>query len=65
MDALITIAALVSGLVFAAAMAWLERRPRTGLEPRLLPTTPLMFLGLLVVVLAAAHLLAITGVKAP
>jgi hypothetical protein len=50
-------------LALAAVMAWLERRPKTDLNPRMIPTTPLMFLGLLMVVLAAAHLLTIAGIN--
>jgi hypothetical protein len=63
MDTLLTIAAIVAGLALAAVMAWLERRPKTDLNPRMIPTTPLMFLGLLMVVLAAAHLLTIAGIN--
>jgi len=43
-------------------LAWLEKRPRDSLQPRLLPTTPLMlgvgFVGLL----ALVHLLNLAGV---
>jgi hypothetical protein len=43
-------------------MAWLERRPRTSLTPRLLPTTPVLlafaFLGLLSLV----HLVNLFGI---
>jgi hypothetical protein len=44
-------------------MAWLERRRSKDLRPRLIPTTPFMFLGLLIVVLAAAHLLTLSGAR--
>jgi NADH:ubiquinone oxidoreductase subunit H len=59
-ESLLTLAALLAGLALAAAMIWLERKPRARLEPRIVPTTPIMFLGLLIVILAAAHLLALT-----
>jgi hypothetical protein len=62
MEPVLTVGILLGGLGLAAAMAWLERRPKTELNPRLVPTTALMFLGLLVVILAAAHLLTITGI---
>jgi uncharacterized iron-regulated membrane protein len=43
-------------------MAWLERRPRQGFNPRLIPTTPVLlvfgFLGLL----ALVHLLNLYGI---
>jgi hypothetical protein len=58
-ESLLTLAALLSGVALAAAMIWLERRPREGLKPRLVPTTPILFLGLLIVILAAVHLLAL------
>lgn len=57
MEIWITIAALVMGLALAAAMAFLERRPRPDMIPRLVPTTPLMFAGILVAILAIVHLL--------
>ena len=58
-ESFLTLAALLAGLALAAAMIWLERKPRARLEPRLIPTTPIMFLGLLIVIVAAAHLLAL------
>lgn len=63
LDVLVTSFLLVSALAGAATMIWLERRPRSLGQPRLVPTTPLLFLCALVVVLALAHLISIaTGV---
>jgi uncharacterized iron-regulated membrane protein len=58
----ITVGALVAGLVLSGAMAWLERRPRDALSPRLVPTTPLLFAGILVALLAAVHLVNLAGI---
>ncbi len=53
--------ALVSAGV-VGLMSWLEHRPRTGLKPRLFPTTPVLlvfgFLGLL----ALVHLVNLYGI---
>jgi len=58
----ITLAALVFGVALAATMAVIERRPRSDLAPRLLPTTPIMFIGALVGLLALVHLLNLWGI---
>ena len=62
MEVFLTVAALIGGLVLSVAMVWLERRPRRGLDPRLLPTTPFMFVGILLVILAVVHTLSLLGV---
>jgi hypothetical protein len=59
----ITVAFFVSGLILAGVAAWLERRPRQGFEPSLVPTTPMMFLGVLIAILAIVHLLNLHGIK--
>ena len=53
--------ALLAGLVLVIAMIILERQPRKGLNPRLIPTTPVMFAGVVVMVLALLHFLTIWG----
>jgi hypothetical protein len=58
----ITLAVLTAGLALAAMMVWLERRPRRSLEPRLVPTTPFLFAGTLLAILAFVHLLNLWGV---
>jgi hypothetical protein len=62
MEIFMTGAALIGGFALSAAMVWLERRPRRGLEPRLIPTTPFLFAGILLVILAAVHTLTLLGV---
>jgi hypothetical protein len=58
----ITCGALAGGLGLSAAMAWLEHRPRKGLKPRLLPTTPFLLMGGLVAILALVHLVNLWGI---
>ena len=58
----ITIFALLAGFGLAAGMILLERRPRTSLNPRLIPTTPVMLLGALIAILAIVHLVNLYGV---
>ncbi len=62
METTVTVAALVVGLGLVGASSWLERRPRDLARPRLLPTTPVMFAGALLSLLAAVHLLTIFGI---
>lgn len=59
----LTILAFGFGLGLAATATILERRPRQSLAPRLVPTTPLMFAGVLVSILALVHVANLMGVK--
>jgi hypothetical protein len=62
-DFVVTVIGLVAALAGVVTLLWLERRPREPGKPLLLPTTPLLFLCLLVVVIAMAHMVTlITGV---
>ena len=63
MEVFLTVAALVGGLALSLAMVWLERRPRRDLNPRLLPTTPFMFVGVLLFILAVVNTLSLLGVS--
>jgi hypothetical protein len=58
----VTLAVMLAGAALAGVMVWLERRPR-DLSPRLVPTTPVMFIALLVAIVAAAHLLNLYGIQ--
>lgn len=58
-DLALTVTAIAAALAAAGALLWLERRPRDLGKPLLLPTTPLLFVCLLIVVVALAHLLSI------
>ena len=59
----ITIAVLLTGGAIIAAMSWLERRPRQSLQPRLIPTTPVLFLGVIIAFLAVVHLMNLWGIQ--
>ena len=63
LDHLLTYAALALGLGIIAATVIAERRPRTSLEPRLIPTTPVMFAGALIALLAVVHLVNLLGYR--
>ena len=57
-----TFAAFLLGIVLVGLMVWIERRPRTDINPRLMPTTPFMFAGALIGLLALVHLLNLWGI---
>ncbi|HEX3218393.1 MAG TPA: hypothetical protein VHR67_16180 [Aestuariivirgaceae bacterium] len=61
MEMSITIGALVTGAVLVAFMRLREGRSRASLDVPLLPTTPVMFLGILMILLASVHLLSLFG----
>lgn len=55
------------GIFFTAAsvvgwMVILERRPRHGLNPRLIPTTPILLVAGFIGLLALVHLLNLYGI---
>jgi hypothetical protein len=58
----ITFMAFLAGAGLAGVMAWLERQPRKSLTPRLLPTTPFLFAGGIVAIIALVHLVNLFGV---
>ena len=59
---LLTYGGLALGLALVGVMAWVERRPRKTLDPRLLPTTPLMFLGAFICLVAVVHIVNTFGI---
>jgi hypothetical protein len=61
-DMLLTYGGLALGLALVAIMVWIERRPRKSLEPRLVPTTPLMFLGAFICLVAVVHIVNSLGI---
>ena len=60
---LLTYGGLAFGMGLVAIMAWLERRPRKSLDPRLVPTTPLMFLGAFICLIAVIHIVNSFGIQ--
>ncbi len=59
---LLTYGGLALGLVLVGVMAWLEKRPRKSLDPKLVPTTPLMFLGAFICLIAVVHIVNSFGI---
>ena len=60
---LLTYGGLAFGMGLVAIMAWLERRPRKSLDPRMVPTTPLMLLGALICLIAVIHIVNSFGIQ--
>ena len=59
---LFTYGGLALGVALVGVMAWLERRPRKSLNPRMVPTTPLMFLGAFICLVAVVHIVNSLGI---
>lgn len=57
----LTIAVLVAALSGIVRMIVLEKRPRTDLNPRLIPTTPVLIICGFIALLALVHLLNLAG----
>ena len=57
-----TYGGLAFGIALVAIMVWLEKRPRKSLGPRMLPTTPLMFLGIFICLIAVVHIVNTFGI---
>lgn len=56
-----TIAAFLVGASLVGSMAWLERRPRKSLNAFPFPTTPLLFIGAIIGLIALVHLVNLWG----
>jgi hypothetical protein len=57
-----TVSAIVAALAVAGWMIVLERREPVPGQPRVIPTTPVLFLAVITIVLALAHLMTlVTG----
>ena len=62
---IITIVAFFGGLGLALAMARKEKTPRAEIMPSMIPTTPVMFAGFIIALLALAHMLVLAGIDLP
>jgi hypothetical protein len=63
MELWLTLALLTAGLALAAFCRWRESRPRELGDVPLIPTMPLLAVGILAVMVAVAHLVTLaTGV---
>ena len=58
---IITLVVLVAALLIIVRMVILEKRPRSDLNPRLIPTTPVMIVSGFVAMLAIIHLVNLIG----
>ena len=56
MDLLNTSLLLAGGLVIFCVALWVERRPKKTLDVRLIPTTPFLIAGAVIIIIAAIHL---------
>ena len=61
MELWLTLALLAAGVTLSAFCRWYEGRPRELGELRLLPTTALLAIGILAVLMAAAHLVTLVS----
>jgi uncharacterized iron-regulated membrane protein len=57
----ITFVILGLGVALSGAMIWLERRPRKSLDVPLIPTTPFLLVGILIIIATSIHLLGLVG----
>lgn len=58
----LSLAAFLVCAVIVGVLSWLERRPRTSLTPRMIPTTPLMLIFGFIGLLALVHILNMYGI---
>ena len=58
----LTYGGLALGVALVAVMVWIQKRPRKTLEPRLVPTTPLMFVGAFICLVAVVHIVNSLGI---
>ena len=59
MDFAITITAIAAAFGLVVYLIWLEKRPVELGNPRLVPLTPMLFLMILVLIMALAHLVSL------
>jgi hypothetical protein len=59
----VTAGGLAVGLALAGVAVFVERNPRKSFNPRLVPTTPLMFAGVFVSLIALIHFVNLWGIK--
>lgn len=59
---LVTLAIFLAAACAIGVIGWLERRPRTSLNPRLIPTTPVLLIVAFIGILALVHLANMYGI---
>jgi multisubunit Na+/H+ antiporter MnhB subunit len=65
MEVNLAIAGIVIGLAIVIWMIVLEKRPVKDFAPRRIPTVPVMFFGILVMVISLAFLMSVLGIENP
>ena len=58
----LTIGVFLGCVLAIGGLSWLERRPRTSLNPRMIPTTPAILIFGFIGLLALVHLLNLYGI---
>ncbi|MCA3555003.1 hypothetical protein [Aestuariivirga sp.] len=59
----VTLAIFLACAAVVGFLAWLERRPRKSLTPRLIPTTPVLLIFGFIGLLALVHLANLYGIQ--
>jgi amino acid transporter len=59
---LITLAIALAAMTVVGIVAWREKQPRQGLNPSLVPATPVILFSGIVALLAIVHLVNLLGV---
>jgi uncharacterized protein (DUF983 family) len=62
MEKIITLGILLAAMAVIALMVWMENRRRESLDTSLVPTTPIMLIAGLAVLLSLVHLLNLFGI---
>jgi hypothetical protein len=57
----LTLVILAAAVACTGFLVWLEKRPREIGRVRLIPTTPLMFLSLMVAIMMIVHVVNLMG----
>ncbi len=59
MELFVTIALIGAAMALIVYLVWLEKRPVELGKPRLVPLTPVLFLCILVLIMALAHVISL------
>lgn len=62
LEFIITLGIFLAAAAAIGVIGWLERRPRTSLTPRLIPTTPILLVFAFIGLLALVHLANMYGI---
>ena len=62
-DFIITLAVFLISAAVVGYMSWLERQPRKSLQPRMIPTLPVILIFGFIAILALVHLANMYGIQ--